>query len=132
VSDIKSRSANKDNKEKMMARFKDFGSKSLDEIEPLSFKIHKEEFHCIKQVQGKVLMEIVSMSQGENSAISLELIEKFFSSVLHDESYKRFESLLHDKDKIVDVETLGEITGWLIEQYTNRPTQRPENSSGGQ
>jgi len=40
--------------------------------------------------------------------------------------------LLHDKDKIVDVETLGEITGWLIEQYTNRPTQRPENSSGGQ
>jgi len=115
-----------------MARFKDFGITNLEDIEPLSFKIQGEDFECIKQVQGKVLMEIVSMSQDADSSVSLELIEKFFSSVLLDESYARFEELLHDKDKIVSVETLGEITGWLIEQYTERPTQRSEDSSAGE
>ena len=115
-----------------MARFKDFGSDNLDEVEPLSFKLQEEDFFCIKQVQGKVLMEIVSMSQDSGATVSVELIEKFFSSVLVDESYERFEALLHDKDRIVTVETLGEITGWLIEQYTSRPTQRPEDSSSGQ
>jgi hypothetical protein len=120
------------NKEKKMARFKDFGSDNLDEVEPLSFKLQEEDFFCIKQVQGKVLMEIVSMSQDSGATVSVELIEKFFSSVLVDESYERFEALLHDKDRIVTVETLGEITGWLIEQYTSRPTQRPEDSSSGQ
>jgi hypothetical protein len=120
------------NKEQKMARFKDFGSDNLDEVEPLSFKLQEEDFFCIKQVQGKVLMEIVSMSQDSGATVSVELIEKFFSSVLVDESYERFEALLHDKDRIVTVETLGEITGWLIEQYTSRPTQRPEDSSSGQ
>lgn len=115
-----------------MSRFKDFGSNNLEDVEPLSFKLHGEDFHCIKQVQGKVLMEIVSMAQESDTTVSVELIEKFFGSVLVDESYERFEALLHDKDRIVTVETLGEITGWLIEQYTSRPTQRPEDSSSGQ
>jgi len=39
--------------------------------------------------------------------------------------YERFNTLLDDPGKIVSVETLGEIIGWLIEEYSNRPNQQP-------
>jgi hypothetical protein len=116
-----------------MTRFKDFGKGIIEDAEPLSFKLYDEDFICVKQVQGKILMELVSTATGPNSGTnSLEIIEKFFQTVLLDESYERFEKLLVDKERIVTVETLGEITGWLIEEYTSRPEQQPEDSSTGQ
>jgi hypothetical protein len=118
-----------------MTRFKDFGNGTAEDIEPLSFKIYGEEFYCVKQVQGKILMELVSTATGadaNDAANSLTVVEKFFATVLLDESYERFDKLLVDKERIVTVETLGEITGWLIEEYTLRPNQQPEDSSAGQ
>ena len=112
-----------------MTRFKDFGKGIIENAEPLSFKLYDEEFHCVKQVQGKVLMSLVaSATQNENPTDSLNIIEKFFETVLLEESYERFSALLVDKERIVTVETLGEITGWLIEEYTSRPESEPEDS----
>jgi hypothetical protein len=45
-----------------------------------------------------------------------------------DESYERFQALLVHKEKIVTVDALAEITGWLIEEYTERPLEQPEIS----
>lgn len=110
-----------------MTRFKDFGSGDGIITTPLSFKIYGEEFHCLPQVQGKLLLDLVSDS-GEGDAVkSAAVIDKFFRYVLKEESYERFEKLLTDKDKIVSVETLAEITGWLVEEYTNRPEEQPED-----
>lgn len=116
-----------------MTRFKDFGKGIIEDAEPLSFKLYDEDFHCVKQVQGKILMDLVSTANAEDGGVSsLEIIETFFATVLLDESYERFSALLVDKERIVTVETLGEITGWLIEEYTKRPEQQPEDSSAGQ
>ena len=52
-------------------------------------------------------------------------------NVLIEESYSRFDSLLTDPDKIVSVDTLGQISAWLVEVYTARPTEGPEVSSTG-
>jgi hypothetical protein len=40
------------------------------------------------------------------------------------ESFTRFNELLESEDKIVPVETIGEITAWLVEQYSDRPELR--------
>lgn len=112
-----------------MTRFKDFGKGIIAPAEPLSFKLYDEEFFCVSQVQGKVLMSLVaSATQNDNPTDSLNIIEKFFETVLMEESYTRFSALLVDKERIVTVETLGEITGWLIEEYTSRPESEPEDS----
>ncbi len=111
-----------------MARFKDFGSSvgvDLD-AEPVNYKLYDEEFTCVSQVQGKVLLELVAESSSEDAVRSSTVIDKFFKYVLEAESYTRFDALVHDKHKIVSVETLAEITGWLVEEYTNRPEQQPE------
>lgn len=105
-----------------MARFKDFGTGTTPiSTEPLSFKLYDEEFHCVPEVQGRVILELVADSTSSDPAKSSAVVEKFFAYVLTDESYERFEKLLTSKDRVVSVETLGEITGWLVEEYTNRP-----------
>jgi hypothetical protein len=113
-----------------MGRFKDFGAgTSTGTKDPLSFKLHGEEFHCVPEVQGKVLLDLVAKSGSEDDPVAAaEVITFFFKTVLHDDSYEKFEALLSSKDKIVSMETLAEITTWLVEEYTGRPEEQPEVS----
>jgi hypothetical protein len=113
-------------------RFKDFGNGNAVDAKPLSFKLHDEEFHCVPSLQGKILLNLVVDSSSEDTTAAAQVITSFFEHVLLDESNVRFQALLVDKNKIVSVETLGEITGWLVEEYTNRPEPQPELSSPGQ
>jgi hypothetical protein len=116
-----------------MAKFKDFGSGTAQEQrEPVSFKLHDEEFFGVNQLQGRVLLELIAKSSSEDAAISAQVISDFFVNVLTNESYKRFEALTLDKERIVTVETLSEIVSWLISEYSDRPEEQPENSSPGQ
>ena len=111
-------------------RFKDFGSGSTGtaSAEPLSFRLHGEEFSCVPQVQGKLMLSLVADAGSEDPAKAAQLINKFFKQVLIEESFARFEALLEHPEKIVTVETLAEITAWLVEEYSGRPTERPEVS----
>lgn len=112
-----------------MARFKDFGSgKDLSKIEPLSFKLHEEDFLCTPVVQGKFLLELISTTANteEDPTASARMVNEFFSHVLVEESYERFDKLLTDKTRLVEVETLSEIVAWLMQEYTNRPNQPAE------
>lgn len=118
----------------MTNRFKDFGS-GAGEVDksPLSFKLYDEEFHCRPALQGKVLLDMVSGTSGDETGMeAAKVVNDFFGFVLQEESLERFNVLLEDPDKIVTVETLAEITGWLVEEYTGRPTQQPEPSLSGQ
>lgn len=116
-----------------MAKFKDFGAgKAAEEREPVSFKLHDEEFYGVKNIQGKVLLDLVAKSGSDDAAESAQVMSDFFGYVLTDESFKRFDALLHHKEKFVAVETLSEIVGWLISEYGDRPEEQPENSSTGQ
>jgi hypothetical protein len=109
-----------------MARFKDFGSGSDTPAEPVAFKLHGQDFECRAALQGKILLTLVAKSNDtDNPGAAAEVINDFFKYVLLPESYERFNTLTTDPDTIVEVETLGEIVGWLVEQYSERPTKRP-------
>jgi hypothetical protein len=110
-----------------MSKFRDFGAENLDDRESVSFKLQGEEFHCLKAIQGKVLLDLISKSSSEDAAVQAGVVEEFFAKVLQDESLGRFNILLEDKERIVTTETLADITTWLIEQYADRPNQQPED-----
>jgi hypothetical protein len=116
----------------MTTRFKDFGEGGSTNKEPLSFKLHGEDFTCKPAVQGKVLLEIASIGSGNDPVAAANAMYGFFSSSMDEENYTRFKALLEDEEKIVTVETLGEIAGWLTEQYAGRPQSGPEQSASGQ
>jgi hypothetical protein len=111
-----------------MARFKDFGSGDSANAEPIVFKLYGEEFTCIPSIQGKVLLEIVSDSASDDVVKSSAVTLRFFRSVLNHDSMVRFDALLDSKDTVVSLETLTDISAWLIEEYTSRPEAQPEAS----
>lgn len=116
----------------MTKRFKDFGGFKGGKKDPLNFKIYDEEFSCKPAVQGKLLLDLVAQTSEENPAEMAKIINEFFSKVLLPESLEKFNNLLMDEERIVSVETLGEISSWLMEQYSERPLTEPEPSSSGQ
>ena len=61
-------------------RFKDFGSGSTGtaSAEPLSFRLHGEEFSCVPQVQGKLMLSLVADAGSDDPAKAAQLINKFF------------------------------------------------------
>jgi hypothetical protein len=109
-----------------MTEIKDFGNKFVEDRAPIVFKIHGEEFTCVPAVQGKVLLTLVADSASEDATRQANSISNFFEYVLVDESNERFQKLLVSKDKIVPVETLAEVVGWITGQLTDRPNQQPE------
>ena len=115
-----------------MARFKDFGNGgAVSSDEPVVFKLYGEEFRCIANLQGKLLLELVSVS-ADDAVASTEMTFKFFDHVLTEESLTRFKALLDSKDKVVTLEAITDISAWLIEEYTNRPLPQSEASSTGE
>jgi hypothetical protein len=112
-----------------MARFKDFGNGGDSGTkEPISFKLWGEDFHCVPVIQGKLLLEIVSDSTSDDPAKSALVMDKFFTAVLKPESKKKFDELLSDQEKITTLETLSEIVGWLMEEYSDRPKEQSTDS----
>jgi hypothetical protein len=116
----------------MTARFKDFGTGGTQNTEPILFKLHGEDFECVKNLQGNALLSLVAKAGSGNATDAADTVKDIFSKALLPESYERFLKLIDDKEKIVTVETLGEITAWLVEQYSGRPMQGPEQSQSGQ
>jgi hypothetical protein len=116
----------------MTTRFKDFGSGGEVNATPLSFKLHGEEFHCKPNLQGKALLDMVANAKSGEAEDVSHTITSFFSKAMIQESYDRFLVLLDSPDKIVTIESLGEITSWLVEEYSGRPTPGPEQSLSGQ
>lgn len=110
------------------ARFKDFGAGTDQDKPPLSFRLFDEDFTCLRQVQGKVLIDLVKKAKADDPAAAASVVTDFFNAVLEDESLERFNALLEDKHRIVSMETLGKITEWLMEEYAGRPTTGPEVS----
>lgn len=116
-----------------MSKFKDFGSGNPSaEKETITFKLYDQEFSCLPELQGKVLLGFVASSMDEDPASQAKAIEAFFEYVLTAESLAEFDELTTSKDRIVSVETLSEIIAWIVEQYTDRPEEQPEDSQAGQ
>jgi hypothetical protein len=114
-----------------MSRFKDFGDGGDVNTEPITFKLLGEEFTARPAIQGRTLLNIVADADSDDTGKVATVIPTFFEKALLPESYARFQALTEDPDRIVTTEKLGEIIGWLVEEYASRPTQEPSRSSSG-
>jgi hypothetical protein len=116
-----------------MARTKKFaGGTKLSDFEPLDFELNGVKFDCKPAIQGSVLLEFVRDADGDSGGDSAKALYSFLSSAMAEEEYNRLQTVLHDPDIIIDIELIGEIVAWLVEEYSARPTTQPEVSSTGQ
>jgi hypothetical protein len=58
----------------------------------------------------------------------MHALREFFSKVVKPADYERLLELFDDPERVVPIETLSDILAWLVEEYTNRPTEASEES----
>jgi hypothetical protein len=117
---------------KSATRFKDFGkTQSVEDYEPLGFSLNGEEFQCRPALPGAMLLDFVRKADAESGGAAAEAIIQFMEEALEEPDQERFTAMIRDPDIIVEVETLGEIAGWIVEQYTSRPTKPRSRSAAG-
>jgi hypothetical protein len=113
-------------------RHKSFKVKNIDDAEPLTFDLGGEEFNCYPEVQGKTILDIMRVaSEGDEDTRGVMMavsVLTFFEKVMPPEEYERFGKLMEYPKRIVPMDTLSEIMSWLIEEYTDRPTEPSSDS----
>ncbi len=88
---------------------------------PPTFSIAGQDFTCLAEPPAGVLTDLIAAAEGTVSA-QASSTTGFIEGVLPDADAARFNALIHAKDTVIPIELLSEILGWLVEQYTSRPT----------
>lgn len=116
-----------------MARFKKFaGGTNISDFEPLEFELNSQLFTCKPAIQGSVLLEFVRDADGDSGGDSAKALYNFLEAAMSKEEYAKLDAVLHNEEVIIDVELIGAIVSWLVEEYSARPTTPPGDSSHGQ
>lgn len=116
-----------------MVRKKAFrGGRAITEFDPIEFELNDQVFTCKPALQGAVLLEFVSKADSESGGAAAGALYGFFEDAMDPSEYIRFVDYLKSPDIIIEMSLIGDIAGWLVEQYTDRPTQAPVPSGTGQ
>lgn len=102
--------------------------------EPITFEIGgyrgngevwKETFTSLPEAPPGVLDDLATSSLVDdkgNRRYNTPSLLAFFEGVMIDEDVVRFREIMHDKDRVVSIETLGDVMTYLAEELTDRPT----------
>lgn len=114
--------------------FRDFTKKR----KRIVFRIDPDEFECVSALMPDALQSVVTRFRGQDftEALKSRNIEAVIQGVqdiftvflIDEESDARFKARLQNRRNPVDTSQLVEITSWLIEVYTNRPTEPSSDS----
>jgi len=111
-------------------RHREFKAKRKD-TPPLTFTLEGVEFECLPDIPGAVLTDFLGDATSDSPGRSAPALVNFITAVLLDDQVEPFLDLVHSKDTIIEIDLLGEIVTWLVEEYAGRPTERPSRSAGG-
>lgn len=102
---------------------KSFTSSKKKDVEPITFELEGETFEAYGQVPGAVLLDFISASSDE-SVGSAGAILGYLKSSMDVKNFKRFDKLTRDPEVLVELSTLADIVGYLIEERAaDRPTE---------
>ena len=107
------------------ARFKDFGSEQIQDTsiyEPVTFRLDGETFLCHSVLPGAAMLEFVSDADSGEGGLVSESILRFFQAAMAEDENTRFRAFIKRPDRITPIDLLAEISTWLVEVYSDRPT----------
>ncbi len=91
--------------------------------EPIVFELAGKQLEAYGEVSGAVLLDFISNSGGDVPAETAKAIMSYLKDSMDAENYKQFQAITRDPKKIIKIETLSEIVGYLIEERSSRPTE---------
>lgn len=98
-------------------------SKRTEELEPITFDLEGEEFTALPKIPGAYLLDFMAEA-GDDGTAAAGAILPFIEKALGEDEWARFEKVINDPDIAVEIETLVEIVGYLVESYADsRPSE---------
>lgn len=95
----------------------------------------EETFYGLTKAPGGVIDDIVrtqAVDDRGNTVWDRVSILRFYDAILADEdNTERFQQLVRDKRRIVELALLGRILFWYVEQVVERPTGQSSSSAPG-
>lgn len=107
---------------------------TLQGVGQLSNEPWSETFRCLTKAPASALDDLarsIGMNERGEQVWNQVSLLRFFFTVLHPDDEERFDKLVRDKDRTVDIGQLGDVMLWLSSEYGDRPTQPPSSSAGG-
>jgi hypothetical protein len=78
---------------------------------------------CIPFLPGSRFLDFLTLINGDSPGQMAEALDGIFKAAIVDEQYEAFKAWIEDPVNGVTIEILGEISGYLSEAYSGRPTQ---------
>lgn len=105
---------------------------TLDGVGQLTKDPWSQVFRCLGTAPAAALDELaaaVTVQDGDVIAFSNVSVLAFFRHVLVPDDLAEFDKLVRDKDRVVTIQTLGDVLLWLGEQYSDGRPTTPSSSS---
>lgn len=99
--------------------------------EPIDFKLFGQTWDCADDVNGKRLLDNAALLDSESVADQRDGVIAVFTDVIVEDQIEEFLEQLNDPKTRIQLSVLVEIVGWLVDQYTERPTEQPAPSQNG-
>lgn len=95
--------------------------------EPITFAVDEDEFEAIP-ADRLPAGSLADYFQNINEGNLFKAHDSFFSAILTEDSYTRFNERLHSKEKPITVQILGDIAAWLLgdEYLGGKATEEPK------
>jgi hypothetical protein len=110
-------------------KFETKPAKPQDESE-VGFELGDKTYLCKPDIQGAVILEFIAAAEGGTSGAAAKILP-FFEEIMPEDEHEKFQEHIKSPKEIVELELLSDIVGYVIEQYTDRPTLASETSEDG-
>lgn len=114
----------------MTQRHKSFQRKPKITV-PVSFDIDGEQFTCVPQIPGAVLLDFIGDADSDDGGRAAEALIGFLENVVIQEERERFIGYIRSPETLIEIELLADICEYLVGEYAQRPTQPPTASADG-
>jgi hypothetical protein len=78
---------------------------------------------CVPFISGSKFLDFLTLINAESPGQMAEALDGIFKEAIVGEQYDMFKAWIEDPANGVTIEILGEISGYLSEVYSGRPTQ---------
>lgn len=102
---------------------------------PIQFTMDGDTFNAAPLCPAGALQDMAAMgqmAQSKNIGAMLDKLDSFLTMVLLPESAERFRARMRNPQKPVTQQQLTKLVGWLMQEYTGRPTEPASSSQTGQ
>jgi hypothetical protein len=99
--------------------------------EAVWFKLFGTKWNCADDVNGKRLLDNAALLDSDSVGEQRDGVLAIFEDTIVEDEAEDFFDRLNDPKTKIPLTTLVEIVGWLVDQYTDRPTVPPANSTTG-